>query len=54
MKNLIERILELRADIKKLKYERNAIQNEINKKEDVLEELEKLTVNQLDIFEDGK
>lgn len=51
MKNLKERILELRAEIKSLKYERNAIQRQIDQKEDVLEELEKLTVNQLDMFE---
>lgn len=52
MKNLKERILELRSEIKTLKYERNAIQRQIDQKEDVLEELEKLTVNQLDMFED--
>ncbi len=51
MKNLTERILELRSEIKALKYERNAVQKQIDKKEDVLEELEKLTVNQLDMFE---
>jgi len=48
--NLIERIKELRLEIKALKYERNAIQKQIDQKEDVLEELEKLTVNQLDMF----
>lgn len=51
MKDLIERIKELRAKIKSLKYERNALNREIEKHEDVLEELEKLTVNQLDMFE---
>ena len=51
MKNLKERIIELRSEIKKLKYERNSIQKKIDQKEDVLEELEKLTVNQLDMFE---
>lgn len=51
MKDLIERIKSLRAEIKSLKYERNAIQKQIDSKEDVLEELEKLTVNQLDMFE---
>lgn len=51
MENLKERIVSLRAEIKALKYERNKINNEITKKEDVLEELEKLTVNQLDMFE---
>ncbi len=51
MKDLIARIVELRKEIKKLKYERNAIQKSIDQKEDVLEELEKLTVNQLDLFE---
>lgn len=52
MRGLIERIKELRIEIKKLKYERNAIQKQIDQKEDVLEELEKLTVNQLDMFEE--
>lgn len=51
MKNLRERILELRAEIKALKYDRNKVQKSIDQKEDVLEELEKLTVNQLDMFE---
>lgn len=51
MKDLIERIKELRLEIKSLKYERNGIQKQIDQKEDVLEELEKLTVNQLDMFE---
>lgn len=51
MKDLINRITTLRAEIKKLKYERNKVQRDIDKKEGVLEELEKLTVNQLDIFE---
>jgi len=50
MKDLIERIVEIKKEIKTLKYKRNAIQQDINKKEDVLEELEKLTVNQLDLF----
>lgn len=50
MKDLIERIKELRLEIKALKYERNGIQKKIDQKEDVLEELEKLTVNQLDMF----
>ena len=48
--NLVERIKELRLEIKTLKYERNGIQKQIDQKEDVLEELEKLTVNQLDMF----
>ena len=50
MKDLKERIIALRAEIKVLKYKRNAIQRNIDSKEDVLEELEKLTVNQLDMF----
>ena len=54
MKYLKQRIISLRAEIKALKYERNAKQREIDKKEDVLEELEKLTVNQLDMFPDAK
>lgn len=52
MKDLRERIISLRAEIKALKYDRNKIQREIDKKEDVLEELEKLTVNQLDMFKE--
>lgn len=36
MKDLKERILELRKEIKSLKYERNAIQKQIDSKEDVL------------------
>ncbi|MES2240461.1 MAG: hypothetical protein V4497_09420 [Bacteroidota bacterium] len=51
MKDLINRIKELRKEIKVLKYERNGIQKQIDQKEDVLEELEKLMVNQLDIFD---
>lgn len=50
MKDLEKRIIALRAEIKVLKYDRNKIQREIDSKEDVLEELEKLTVNQLDMF----
>lgn len=50
MKDLHKRIIALRAEIKVLKYDRNKIQREIDSKEDVLEELEKLTVNQLDMF----
>jgi len=49
--NLIERIKELRLEIKTLKYERNGIQKQIDQKEDILEELEKLTVNQIDMFD---
>lgn len=52
MTDLIERIKELREEIKSLKYDRNKIQQNIDKKEDVLEELEKLTVNQLDLFKE--
>lgn len=51
MKDLIERIRNIRIELKELKRERNVIQKQIDSKEDVLEELEKLTVNQLDIFE---
>jgi len=51
VKNLIERIRETRATIKKLTLERNAIQKEIDKKKLTLEELEKLTVNQITMFE---
>lgn len=51
MKDLIERIRTIRTESKELKRERNIIQKQIDSKEDVLEELEKLTVNQLDMFE---
>lgn len=51
MKDLRERITTIKAELKVLKYQRNAIQKQIDQKEDVLEELEKLTVNQLDMFE---
>lgn len=51
MKDLIERIRNIRIELKELKRERNIIQKQIDSKEDVLEELEKLTVNQLDMFE---
>jgi len=51
MKDLVERIREIRLELKSLKLERNKIQQRIDKKEDVLEELEKLTVNKLDMFE---
>ena len=51
MKDLVERIIEIRLELKSLKLERNKVQQRIDKKEDVLEELEKLTVNQLDMFE---
>jgi len=51
MKDLIERIKSIRLELKDLKRERNIIQKQIDSKEDVLEELEKLTVNQLDLFE---
>ena len=52
MKDLIERIKSIRLELKGLKCKRNAIQKQIDSKEDVLEELEKLTVNQLDLFEE--
>jgi len=52
MKDLIERIKTIRLELKDLKIERNKLQKQIDSKEDVLEELEKLTVNQLDLFEE--
>jgi len=52
MKDLIERIKTIRLELKDLKIERNKLQKQIDSKEDVLEELEKLTVNQLDLFKD--
>jgi len=54
MKDLIERIKELRLEIKALKYQRNGIQKQTDHKEDILEELDKLTVNQLNMFSDDK
>ncbi len=51
MKDLIERIRSYRKAIADLKINRNVIQNEIDEKEAVLKNLEKLTVNHLDIFE---
>ena len=52
-KNLIERIIEKRELIDSLTREMNAIKNKIVFEKSVLEDLEKLTVNQLDIFADG-
>lgn len=52
MKGLIERIKVVRAKIDTLVRERNAIKNKIENKKAVLEELEKLAVNQLDLFEE--
>ena len=52
--DLLERITELKKEIKSLKYERNVFNKKIEEKECVLEELEKLTINQLDMFEDEK
>jgi len=52
MKNLIDRIIKLREEIKDLDRSKKVIQTEINKKKLTLEELEKLTVNQLDMFEE--
>ncbi len=52
MKGLIERIKAVREEIDALTRERNAIKNKIANKKAVLEELEKLTVNQLDLFEE--
>lgn len=55
MKDLIERIRSYRKQIANLKINRNIIQNEIDQKESVLKNLEKLTVNQLEMFElDGE
>lgn len=51
---IMKRIKELRIEIKKLKYKRNAVQRKIDQKQDVLKELEKLTVNQIDMFQDEK
>ena len=51
MKDLVERILKLREEISDLERSKRVIQGEITKKNDVLTELEKLTVNQLDMFE---
>ena len=51
MKDLIERIKAVREEIDSLTRKQNAIKNKIGKKKAVLEELEKLTINQLDLFE---
>jgi len=51
MKDLIERILKLREEISDLVRSEKVIKSERIKKESVLEDLEKLTVNQLDLFE---
>lgn len=52
MKGLIDRIKAVREEIDTLTRQRNAIKNKIENKKAVLEELEKLTVNQLDLFEE--
>lgn len=53
MKDLVERILKTRAEIDVLTREKNAIVNKIEKKKLLLTDLEKLTVNQIDLFEDN-
>ena len=47
---MIETILELRKELRKLERDKNAIQNIINKKTTYLKSLEILTVNQLSLF----
>lgn len=51
MEGLVERILSVRKEISDLNREKGAIQSKIDKKKILLEDLEKLTVNQLDMFE---
>lgn len=53
MKDLKERILKLRGEISELKRESKAIQSKIDHKKEVLTDLEKLTVNQITMFEDS-
>jgi len=53
MENLVERILSIREEIEDLKRQKRAIQSKMDKKQILLEDLEKLTINQLDIFKDG-
>lgn len=47
---MIETILELRKELRKLERDKNAIQNIINKKTTYLKSLEILTANQLSLF----
>lgn len=52
MKDLVKRILELRTEVQELERQRKKVQQELDKRRDVLTELEKLTVNQLDLFQE--
>ena len=52
MKNLVEKILELRKELCDLEREKRKIQSVIKEKSERLESLEILTVNQLEMFED--
>jgi len=51
MKDLVKRILEIRLEVQELERQRKKVQQELDKRRDVLTELEKLTVNQLDLFQ---
>jgi len=54
MKDLVEKILKTRGEIATLKREKRRIQSQIDKYEEILEGLEILSVNQLDIFDNGE
>lgn len=55
MKDLVERILKVRGEIAELNRSKRAIQKQLDEKQLLLEDLEILTVNQLDLFkEDGE
>lgn len=53
MKDLRERILKLRGELSQLRIKARIVQSEIDRKKEVLTELEKLTVNQITMFEDN-
>ena len=53
MKDLVENIVKIKKEIDDLERERNGITNLLRAKKERLETLEKLTVNQLDMFGDG-
>lgn len=50
--DLKEKILTLRKEIDTLIREKNEVSKEIDKKKDRLRTLEKLTVNQMDLFDE--
>jgi len=54
MKDLVERILRLRGEIAELNREKRSIQSRIDKYQILLEDLEILSVNQLDMFKEDE